>query len=128
MPSHNGPHDFVGTLQDLVNTDVSVVPLKLVLAQVAIPTVYLNGVVNDISAGIRRISFGRSHYYAFLRLVIIDRFSCSPYHQPRARQSSRHISQLEFNRLELGELPIELLAMFDVSKALGQANSSCTQT
>jgi hypothetical protein len=48
--SNNDVHDFVGALEDLVNTAVPEVTLDGVILQVAVATVQLQAVVDDVEA------------------------------------------------------------------------------
>ena len=92
-------HDFIGALEDLVDSQVPKEPLDRVLLQVPIPAMHLESIVHHIEALVGSYLLGHSTVHGIVRRLIGQKSRRMPHHQARALELDCHLSELELEVL-----------------------------
>src|SRR5919106_1603791 len=107
-------HDLVGTFEDLVDTDIPEIPLDLVILDVSIAAVQLQGIIAHFEGNIGRETFGHCAGDGRIPRLGIELASGSVDHQPRRLQLGRHLREAELQGLEIRQSLPELPALEEV--------------
>ena len=86
---------LVGSFQDLIDPDVPEELFHRVVLEVAIPSVHLEGIIDNFEAVVRGEELGHAAQLHSVRVPIIQGQGCIPHHGPGGHQLSRHHGQLE---------------------------------
>lgn len=107
-------HDFVGALQDLVNSQVPQNSLNRVILQVAVASVHLKSLVYDVEAFVSCEFLGHCAVHSVVRFLIGDAVGSMAHHQSTCLQVGGHSSKLKLDILVGTEGLAELLSLFYV--------------
>ena len=92
-------HDLVGALEDLVNADVSQIPLNLVILEVSVASKHLKGIVADLEARVGGKPLCHGAVNGFVGVGLVDHPGGLSHHQTRAGEFRRHVGHLELQIL-----------------------------
>ena len=120
-------HDLVGALEDLVYAQVTQESLNRVILQVAVATVHLQAVVNDVEALVSGKLFGHGAVHRVVGVLGLDQPGTVTDHQARRFKVSRHFSELELQVLVSRDRLSKLLPSFDVLCGCLDAGSCSTK-
>lgn len=140
------PHDLVGSFENPMHSQVSWVPLDLIVPQVSVASMKLKGIVDNVIALFSRkhLRHGAVHRFLWVLLpfkhiptisqrkpmplyALIDCLCCCSDHQPWSSEFCGHFSQAELGVLELLQPFSELLSLFRVFHSLIKAKCGSSQ-
>eukprot|EP00470_Lotharella_oceanica_P016683 CAMPEP_0170192284 /NCGR_PEP_ID=MMETSP0040_2-20121228/53756_1 /TAXON_ID=641309 /ORGANISM="Lotharella oceanica, Strain CCMP622" /LENGTH=116 /DNA_ID=CAMNT_0010440595 /DNA_START=366 /DNA_END=713 /DNA_ORIENTATION=- len=94
-------HNLVGPLQNLMHAHVAKVTLRVVLLDVAVAPMHLQGAVADLEAHVRRESLGHGTLRRAPRVFVVEHLCGVEHHQSCGCELCGHICDLEAQVLEL---------------------------
>lgn len=121
-------HHLVGALENAVHTRVAQEHVHLVVLQVAVSTVQLQSIVNDLEALVRRVQLGHGTVARHIGVVLVQHVGRLTNHQAGGKKVRGHVCELELSVLEVGQGLVELLAHFDMLHCGLDRSLGSTQT
>lgn len=118
-------HDLVGALKDLMHSQVTEEALDRVVLQIAVATVHLQTVIDDVEALVSGELLGHSAVHRIVWVLRLDQFGTMTHHQTRGFKVCSHPSQLKLQVLVDGDWLAKLLPTLNVLCG-GLDASSCT--
>jgi len=107
-------HYLVSSLKDLVDTQVSQEALDWVVLEIAIATVHLQAVIDNVEALVGREFLGHSAIHCIVWVMCHNQLSTVSYHQSRCLQVNSHLGKLELYILVRCDWSPELLPSLNV--------------
>lgn len=92
-------HDLVGAFKDLVDAEVSEEPLNGVVLEVAIATVHLQAVIDNVEALVRGKLLSHRAVHRVVRISGFDKASTMSDHESRCFKVGCHLCKLELDVL-----------------------------
>ena len=110
-----------------MHSAVAQIALRRVVLQVAVASKDLQGIVANLEARVGSEALGHGTVYRGVGVLLVQHRSGRTYHQPRARQSRRHVGELELQMLKVREGLAELLAHEHMLASQSEASVCCSQ-
>ena len=107
-------HDFVGSFEDLMDAEIAKDTLNWVVLEVAIATVHLEGVVDDIKTFVSRKFFCHCTIHGIIRIPSHNTIRPMPNHKSTRFKICSHLSQLKLKILIGRKWRSKLLPLFDI--------------
>lgn len=120
-------HDFVGSLQNLVNTEVSQESLDGVVLQVPITSMELESIVHNVKTLVGGELLGHGAIHGLKWIVVPDGDGTVSDHQTRSFEVGGHLGKLELNVLVATDWLIKLLPLSGVLSGDVQALGCTTE-
>lgn len=122
------PHHLVGALENAVHTRIAQEHVHLVVLQVAVSSVQLQAVVNDLEALVCRVQLGHGTVACHIGVALVQHCCSLTNHQAGGKKARGHIGELKLSMLEVSQGLVELLAHFDMLHCGLNRSLGSTQT
>ena len=117
-------HDLVGALKDLMHSQVTEEALDWVILQIAVATVHLQTVIDDVETLVSGELLGHSAVHSIVWILRLNQLGTMTHHQTRGFKVCGHPGQLELQVLISCDWLAKLLPTLDVLRG-GLDASSC---
>src|ERR1700761_8400445 len=126
-PADDDPHDLVGALEDSMHPQVAHDLFQTILAQVAVATVQLQGLVGDIEARVGDVPLGHRAQLDLVGVVGVQRTGGPPQHHSRRLEVGGHVGEGEPNGGLVEQGSPERLPVADVGAGLVEGGLCTTE-
>ena len=120
-------HNLVCAFEDLMDTKISQVALNRIVLKVAVPTVHLEAIIDDVEALVRRKLLSHRTVHRVVGVTSIDEIGSMSYHQSGSLQVSGHFRKLELQVLVGSDWLSELLTSLNIVSRRLYASSGTSE-
>ena len=94
-------HDFVSSLQDLVDSEISQNSFNWIIFEVAVTSVELEGLINDVETVLGGVPLGHGTVHGVVWIIIFNAVCSVSYHQSACLKLNGHFTEGKLNILEV---------------------------
>ena len=120
-------HNFIGSFEDLMDSEVTEESLDGVILEITVTTVELKRIIDNVKALISGELLGHGAVHGVVWVLVSHAHSSVSYHKTRSLKINSHLCKLELHMLIGSQWLSKLLSLLDVSGGEIQAFSGTSE-